>query len=160
LGLSVRASNPHEFPPHLHINFGRPAHVIAHKKVEIAIVVNIEPGRAGAPLLLVASDSGFRSDILEFSVPQVFEQMILAYGGDKDIHKPVVIEIAKGGRHAVDRHIQSRAGGYILEISLAVILVEHGGRRLFSGGNLVGPISAVHEKEVLVSVIIVIEKTN
>src|SRR5262249_40658939 len=138
----------------------RPANVIAHEQVQVTIVVEIKPGRAGAPFLLVAGNPSVRSYVLEFAVPEILEEMVFAHSCDEDIHQAVVIEVAEGRGHAVNRHIQSRASGYILKISFAIILIKRCGGRLFAGRTFVRPISAVYEQEVLIAIVVEIKKAD
>ncbi len=89
------------------IYFAGPAEVVAHEEVEVAVVVHIEPGGGGAPVVGVAGYSGAGGDVGEPAIAEVLQEVIGAGGGDEHICEAVVVVIAGGDAHAVAGEVES-----------------------------------------------------
>ena len=83
--------------------------------------------------------------------------MILPERGDENIVAAVVVVIAD--RHAHPKHLDRQASfrRHVGESSVVIVVVERRMRRVIA---MLGPIGAVHEKNVLPAVVVVIEKRN
>src|SRR5436190_19803857 len=126
-GLAVGARNAVDLIADFEVDFTGPLDVIAHEQVEPSVVVVIEPGAAGAPVLAGAADTGLSRYVLEPPIPFVMEQAVAADRGDKNVRLSIVVVIAGRHAHAVETRIQSRARGDVREAPLAVVVIQ--GRR-------------------------------
>src|SRR6185369_7433177 len=84
-GLSVGAPDPNQLIADLQINLARPAHVIANKQIELAVVIIINPRTTRAPVLAFATHAGRGGDIFKFAVSAIMEKMISSHASDEHI---------------------------------------------------------------------------
>src|SRR5271165_5665183 len=84
--------------------------------------------------------------------------MIAADSGDKNIVQPIVVVITDRYAHPVEAHIQPGPGSHIGKMTLAVVVAQHGRGWLFAFRNVPGPVGRVDKQEILVSVVIEVEK--
>ncbi len=110
--------------PHV---FEVPVHVAQHDEVEQAVVVEVDPGRAGGPGVSwrrVASRAGAHSDIGEGAVAVVVVQVIAAVARDVQVFEAVVVVVADSHAHAVAHALQPGLLGHVLEGAVLALVVE------------------------------------
>src|SRR5438874_11857799 len=112
---------------------------MADEQVQQAVVVVIQPCRAGAPVVGRTADTGLRGHVFESSVPIVVEQMIAADAGYDQVLESVVVVVADRNAHAVETHVEPGPGGDVGEMSFALVVVEGVGGWLFAFRNVPGP---------------------
>src|ERR1022692_2798164 len=111
---------------------GAVIHEAAHKQVEAAVTIEIEPDRAGAPV--VFEDPGAQprllADIRERPVSVVVIENRPAIRGLEDIGETVVVVIAYGNSHAKRTAAHSGLGVAVGDRAVAIVLVERVANRL------------------------------
>ncbi|MFM1942443.1 MAG: hypothetical protein RI897_1425 [Verrucomicrobiota bacterium] len=142
------------------VDFAGPSEVVTDEQVEVAVVIHIEPGGGGAPVLGVAADAGIGGDIEEAAVAEVFEEVVGAGGGDEDVGESVVIVVPGGDAHAVAGEVEAGVGSGVGEVALAVVEVEVVGGCGCGRVGLPGPEVSIDEEEVLQAIVVVIEGGN
>src|SRR5439155_10872286 len=159
-GPAIGAADPHQLIVHLKINFLRPLDVIADKQIEFGVVVIIDPSRAGAPVVGGTAHACLRGYLAELSVSGIAKQMIASDRGDEHVVQSVVVVIAHRDAHTVTAQVQAGPGGYIGEMTVAVVMVERHGGRLFALRDVAGPPGGIDEKQVAGAVIVKVEKSH
>src|ERR1019366_8958524 len=141
-----------------YIVLGRPLDVVADEKIEQSIAVEIKPQSGRAHRLAAAQAARF-SNIDKGSLAGVFEQAILADAGNKDVGITVVVVVSDGNPHAVHLDVEPGAAGHVGKCSVAIVAIEpeRAGLRL-KAALMSGPIGAVHQKNVLPAVAVVVEE--
>src|SRR5579859_1670569 len=94
-------------------------------------------------------------DVHKRALTSVVKQAALAYAGNEEVGKAVVIEIAHGDAEAVHLDIQTRALGYVGEGAVSIVVVE---AQCGALPLVARPVHAVDEDDVLPAVVIVIQK--
>ena len=114
------------------IVLGRPLDVIADEQVEIAILVVVEPSRAGGPVTLVRH-SRLGCYIREGAVAVVVVEDGVAVTGHQHVGVTIVVEIPHGYALAV-KALRADAGLFrdVGESTIAIVVIE--GRTQRSGG--------------------------
>ena len=111
---------------------------MADIEVEIAIVVQIGPGRRARPIS-VAAEAGARGDILEAAVAEVVIKGIVPPPRDEDVGAAVVVKVAHGDPEpvAAAQCPQSRPSGGVIEPTVAAVAEEAvaEARGVAAGGN-------------------------
>ena len=130
-----------------------PLRVIGHKEVELAVLIVVHPGSAGAKAGVVHS-GGF-GNVLERAVALVVQEARFAEAGDVDIVPTVVVVIADGDAHAVDFNPEPRLRGHVGKRSVAVVVVKPKRGVL---ADVAGKILAAHEHNVGFAVVIVVDE--
>src|SRR5205807_3378121 len=74
--IGARASI--DFVTDLRINFPGPLDVIAHKQIELAVIIVIKKSRGGAPVVGRTGDACFERELAEFALAFIVEQMTAA----------------------------------------------------------------------------------
>ena len=88
------------------IGLNRPVDVVRDEKIEFAVVVVVEPDRAGGKSRI--GDSSLRGHIGELAVAEIAEQMVRADGGDVEIDVAVVVVVGDSAAQSV--HFNGEAG--------------------------------------------------
>ena len=131
-----------------------PLHVVEHEQVEVPVAVGVEPG--GDARKAGGDDRGGVRRFAKDPAAGVLQQAVRPEHGEVDVLVPVGVVVRDGGADAVERDVEPRTRGRILEGPVAAVQVE---RR---GGFGVGPVSrpapAVHEDQVLVAVAVGVEE--
>src|SRR5262245_18372048 len=96
----VSASDIRQYKTRRPIDVRRPADVIAHKQIEFAVVVIINPGCTRAPAV-GAPNTCFAAHFTKLALAFVMEKAIPTDGRDEDVAKPIIIIITNGQPHAV-----------------------------------------------------------
>ena len=106
-----------------HIVLGRPVHVVAHKQIEQAVAIVIEPQRGRAEGA-AAAEPGLFSHIDERAFARILKQPVLPNGGHVDIGKTVVIVIRNGNAQPI--HLDRKPGAlrHIRERAVAIVAIE------------------------------------
>src|SRR5208282_2292775 len=145
-----------------HIVLGRPLDVVADKQVQQSVAVEIKP-QGGRAHSLPATQPARLSNIDECALAGVLEQPVLAYAGNQDVRIAVVIVISDRNPHAVHLGVEPGVLGHVGECAVTIVAIElerTGLRRPFISGPIFmfGPIAAVHQKNVLPAIAIVVEE--
>ena len=152
---------PTSLEPDLHVDLLGPTDVIADEKIELAVVVVVEPGAAGAPFPAGSADPRLRGDVPELAAAQVVEEVIAVHPGDEDVGQAVVVVVAHRDAHAVEADVQSGAGRDVRRNARC----RRCGRApwsaaAFPAGDVAGPVRRIDEQQVLVAVAVVVEKRH
>ena len=156
--LAIGARSAVDFVAHFRIDFLRPPHVIADEQIQPAVVVVIQPRRAGAPIIGRAAHAGARRHFPELSLPVVVKEVIAAHRRDEHVVQAVVVVIADGHTHAVETRVQTGTGGDIAEAALAVVMIKGVGGGFPAGGKVPGPVGGVDEEQVGGAVVVEVEE--
>ena len=118
---------------------GVPLQVVADIEVEVAVVVQVGPGRRRRPVA-VAAEPGTRGDVLEAAVAEVVVEGIGPPSGDEEVGAAVVVVVADGDPVpvAAGQRGQAGRGGGVLEPAVAAVAEEavaEGQREPSGGGN-------------------------
>ena len=134
-----------------------PGHIISDKKIKISVIVDVEERGAGEPAV-GAFGVGRLGDIIEVPFAVVTEEIAAAYSRDIEVGVAVVVVITDGHPLAVERLVEPGLFGDVFKVALAVIAIKRLGRRQL---DLVpGPERRVDEKQVLIAVAVVVEKSH
>ena len=133
---------------------GRPPHVVADEQVEQAVAVEVEPHGRRAQGRASAEPARARH-VHERALAGVAEQAVLSDAGDQDVGIAVVVEVADGGAHAVQLHIEAGAARDIGERAVAVVAVQAERR---APARVARPIHAVDEQDVRPAVGVVVDE--
>ena len=158
--LAVGPSHAGQFISRLQVNVARPFDVIAYKKVELPVVVVIDPRATGAPVIGAAAHAGLASHFLEFSSAFIVKKMIAADAGNENIGQAVVVVIADGDTHRIKAYIQPRPCRHVGEMAVAVVVVKRHCRRLHAFWDVPGPIRGIDKEQILVAVAVIIKKRH
>src|ERR1043166_1824164 len=101
-GRTVGASEADEFVANFEINFFGPLDVIADEQIEPAVVVVINKGRAGAPVVRRIAEAGGRSDVAKFAAAFVVKKVVPADRSDENVRQSVVVKITNSDAHSVN----------------------------------------------------------
>ena len=88
------------------IRGGCPLHVVHHEKVEMAVVVVVEPAGGHGPL--ATRDARSLRRILEAAVAAIAQQLVLPHTGDEKVDITVVVVVARGGAHGISDAAHAR----------------------------------------------------
>ena len=104
---------------------GVPLQVVADIEVEVAVVVEVGPGRRRGPVA-VAPEPRLRRGVLEPAPAQIAIQGIGPPSGDEEVGPAVVVVVAHGDAVAVAAGQRGQAGGRgdVLEAAVAAIAEE------------------------------------
>src|SRR5205807_1959018 len=96
------------------------------KKIEFAVAIVVQPGTGGGEGTVV--DSGSLRDINKSpaaaSVGNVVKEAAPAHAREENIVTTVVIVIAHGHAHAIEREVQTRLDGDVGKRPIMVVAVE------------------------------------
>src|ERR1051326_3182283 len=98
-----------------------PLHIMRDKQVQLAIIVIVEPHRAGGEAGV--GHAGFRGYISKLAVAKIAEKMIAANGGDIDVVKAIIVVVANRTTQAIYLDGQAGCLGYICEGAILIIMV-------------------------------------
>ncbi len=132
---------------------GRPAHVVAHEQVGVAVLVVVEKGRAGREVGV--PDARRRGDVGEPALAVVAQHVVGAQRAQEQVGVAVVVDVGGGHAHALRLEVEAGPAGHVLEGAVAAIAVK---RRGVGSPPLLGPVHPVDEDEVLVAVAFDVEK--
>jgi len=93
--------------------------------------------------------------IHESAFAGVAKKAALAYAGDEDVGKTIIVVIADGYSHAVELEVEASGARYVGEGAVAIIAVEAESDSL---AFVTGPVHAVEKKDVLPAVVVVVEE--
>ena len=81
---------------------GAVVHEAADEEIEAAVVIEVEPDRAGGPVAFedFGAEAGLLADIGEGAVAVVVVEDRTAVGGDEEVGEAVVVVVAGGHAHA------------------------------------------------------------
>ena len=102
---------------------GRPLYVVTNKQVQQAVPVIVEPQRRGAEAA-AAAQPGFCCHVDESSPAGVVQEAALAYRGNQNIGKSVVVIVGDSHAHAVHLDIESGGAGDIGKRPVAIVAVQ------------------------------------
>ena len=156
--LTVGARAAVDFVAHFRVNFPGPLDVVAHEQIELSVIVVIQPGRTGAPVVGRTAHACLQGRLPEFPVAFVVKKMIAPDRGDEYVVQSIVVVVANRNTHAVKTHVESRTGGGVGEMPRAIVVIEGVRGRLFPFGNMPGPPGRIHEKQVGRAIVIVVEE--
>ena len=111
-------------------------HVIADEQVELAVVVVINERGARAPAIGRTAYSRFRGHFVKLAVAVIMEKMIAAHRRDEHVGQSVIVVIPDRHAHAVEANVETRAGGDVGEMTVAVVVIERHRCRRFAVGNM------------------------
>src|SRR6266404_3421402 len=122
----------------------------------MAIAIVIHPGCAGRKLIRTPQTGGF-SYISESAVSVVMEEMALAKGADENVVVAIVVIVADCNPHA--KHGDGKPGllGYVSERAVVVVVIKLESGSI-SGPGVAGPIFSVHQKNVRITIVVVINE--
>src|SRR5262245_54716613 len=86
--------------------------------------------------------------------------MVAAHACNEEIRPAIVIVVPRRNTHSVERNIESRPRRYVLEMSFAVVSIQRHGGSFLSFALVPGPIRGIDEEQVLVAVIVEIQKSH
>src|SRR5437764_5919887 len=138
----------------IEIGLRRPLDIVADDQVEVAILVVVDPGGAGAEFLR-SEQSCFLRDIGERAVAIVMKNVALAVGRDENIVVTVIVVIPDGNTESKHLHVEAGFVGYVGEGAVVIVVIELRGGMLL---DVAGPVHAVYEKNVRPAVIVVIDE--
>src|SRR5882762_7541989 len=136
----------------------RPLDVVADKQIQQSVAIEIKPQRRRAQSL-AAAQPAWLGYIDERALAGVPEQPVLADASNKDVRITVVVVISDRNPHAVHLHIETSAARDVGKCAVAIVAIElyRAGLR-FKVTFVSGPIYAVHQKNVLPAVAVVVKK--
>ena len=149
----ISPPDAHQLVIDFEINFPRPAHIIADKQIQIAVVVAIDPRRARAPVR-----SRVQPNIAKTSAALVVKQFALADTCDENVRQTIVVIIPDRCAHPVEAHIESRTTGYVRKLSFAIVAIQP--MRRASRRFRPRPIGRVHEQQIFVAVVVEVEERH
>lgn len=130
-------------------DFVRPSRVVANDEIESAVSIDIQPGCAGAPAVVVPGHTGFFRHVFEVSIATIAEEMVGSDTCDVEIGPAIVVEISCRGGHALEDDIHPGSRGNIGKVAMPVVVKQGAARtaallreRLFPR-----PVGAVDEEE-------------
>ncbi len=102
-----------------------PLQVVADVEIEVAVVVQVGPGRRGRPVA-VAAEPRTRRDVLEPAVAEVVVEGVGPPSGDEQVGPAVVVVVAHGDPVpvAAGQRGQAGRGGGVLEPAVAAVAEE------------------------------------
>ncbi len=121
----------------------RPLHVVGDEQVQLAVLVVVEEGRAGAEAS--AAGPGLRGDVGEAAVALVVEEPVAAEAGEVDVHPAVVVVVGGRAAQPVHRDVEAGPAREVRERAVTVVAIERGQR---SGTGPPRPVLRVDEEEV------------
>src|SRR6478672_7194884 len=132
-----------------------PFDVMRDKKVQLAVIVIIEPYGAGGEAGI--SYTRFCRNIGKLAIAEIVEEMIAANGGDIDIVIAIIVVVPHRAAQAV--HLNGQAGSlrHISKSSILIIMVEG---RSGPAGFVSRPIHGINQQDVLPAVIVIINKAD
>src|SRR5215472_5796905 len=100
--------------------------VMAHKQIEVAVAIVVNPRAARAPAYAILVQAGFLSHIRERAVAIVVKQHAVAPVADEEVVPAVVVVVPHAHAGQPAAHPQAGLGGYVGKRAIAVILVKVG----------------------------------
>ena len=101
---------------------GRPFHVVAHKKIQLAVPVVVKPKRRCTKSQPVAQTRGIRC-IHKRAFARISEQPILAHACNQNVRKAIVVVVPDGHAHAVHFDVEPSSFRYVEKRSIAIVLI-------------------------------------
>ena len=132
----------------------RPFHVVAHEQIEKSVAVEVEPQRRCAERRPTGEAARPR-DVGEGAFAVVVKEPVLSDARDQQIGKAVVVVIADRDAHPVHLNVETRRARDVAKRSIAVVAIEAERGAL---ACMARPVHAVHKKNVLPAVAVVIQK--
>ena len=130
----------------------RPLHVVRDEDVEPAVAIVVEPRRARAEVGVL--DTGRLRHVAKPEVPLVVEQSIALDRGHIEIVATVVVVIAGGNTHPIQRYVEPAPGDDVRERGVAVVLVDR--RERLAPARL--PVAAVNQDDIEAPVVVQIDE--
>src|SRR4029077_18144079 len=133
----------------------RPLDVVSDEQIQLAIIVIIKPDRAHGESGI--GHARFRGHLHELAIAEIAKEMVGTESGYVDIAFPFIVIFAAGAAPPVHFYREPRLPGHIGEGAILIVVIECRKRyaRLVSG-----PVHGIDEKDVLPSVIVVVEKAG
>ena len=132
----------------------RPLDVVRDEEVELAVLVVVEPERAGRESAV--RDASLLGHVRETPAAQISKQAVAAKRRDVDIRVAVVVEVGGRPAHPVDLHVEPRPARDVGEDAVHVSIERRPRPGLLRGGRVEAP--AVDEQHVLPAVSVHIEE--
>ena len=126
----------------------------ADEEVKKAIIVEVEPYRAGGPA--GRSNPGSLGHVGERAVAIILVENAASIGCNEDVRPPVVVVITDGNAHSESSARHARSFGHIGERAVAIVLVKCIVDRLSGGPEITRP--AVHQVDIHPAIVVVIQK--
>ena len=130
--------------------------VIAHKEIQVAVLVVVQKRAARVPAQPVLLKPGFPGHFGKRPVPVVAEQRVLPVVADEKVVPAVVVVVAHAARLAPARAPQPRLQRHVGKRAVAVVLEQVADRLLALGKPLQPP--AIDQKNVHPVVLVVVEE--
>ncbi len=144
---------------------GVPFHITGHKKIEMAVVIEIEKTGGDGPS--ATRDSRFGGDIREGSIAVVVIQDVLSVARDEEIGIAIIVVVADRDAHAVVASARARqacgfrrvreAAIFILAIK-AIPVARVGTIKFLWKQHRAGHAPAIYQKNVEQAVVVVVEQ--
>ena len=98
--------------------------IVAHKQVELAVPVVVDPRAASAPAGPVQAYPGRLRDVAESAVSVIVVQGVLAPVGDEQVFVPVVVVIADRNTRRPARAHEPRPLSHIRECAVSIVVIQ------------------------------------
>src|SRR5258708_31490250 len=144
---------------------GIPFHVSSDKKIEMAVIIEIEKARGDRPP--AGRYSSFLGHIRESAVAIVVVQDIFAVAGDVKIGEAVIVIVAHGHAHAVVAVAgggKARGLSNVHETAIAILPVQAipvtriATVKLFSDFQRIGDLAAIYKEYVEETIFVIVEQ--
>ena len=132
----------------------RPIDVVCYKEVQLAVVVIIEPHRAGGESRIADACPG--CDISELAAAQIAKEMIWPDAGYVNIFIPIIVVVGDRDSDAIHFDGQARLSRDIRERAVLIVVVQ---REKRFAGLVFGPVHGIDEQNVLPAVIVIVKKS-
>src|SRR5579859_7925281 len=140
--VSIGATVFFGIPTTIEVGLWGPLDVVADEQIQLAIVVYIYPGRAGAPAPVAYPRR--IAHIHKTLAVIVMQQPVAADTGDIKVLIAVVVIVSHGHAHALHRDVQAHLLGHIREGAVFVVVVE-GQSGPLAGERMTGPPVSIDE---------------
>src|SRR6266566_8540849 len=91
---TIRAGHPVDLIPDFMIDLLRPADVITDEQIELAVVVIINPGAAGAPIRRRPANPGLRRHFRKFAAAEIMKEVVASDAGDEHVWPIIVVVVS------------------------------------------------------------------
>ena len=136
------------------VGLRRPAHVVAHVEVGVAVAVVVQEGGAAAEAAVLQARGG--GGVAEARAV-VEQQAVAPQRADEEVGVAVVVHVGGRRAQAVALHGQAGRARGVLERPVAAVAIERGKVRPSRG---TAQARALHEEEILVAVAVGIEEDD
>src|ERR1043166_6414456 len=158
-GWPVGTSNVRQNETGGAVDFRGPADVIANEKVQLSIIVVINPGGARAPIFRPGNSCGLR----HFTKPSfafIMKKIVSPHRGNEYVGHAIIVVITNGNAHPITTYVQTGPGGDICEMTMAVIVIKGHGGGCRAWRSMCRPVGTIDEQQVRVAIVIVVEERD